>query len=502
MTTKSLLSLGLAFFASATTALAQVPANDDCSGAIAAAVGITPFDSSMATDGSGLALDPLVCDMGPFGDEQVHQDVWFAFTATASDDYDFQHVDTGSGVFDSRIAIYNQGTCPDDPANVIACNDDDVGVVAGVLDVPLIGGLTYLVRLGAYAGTTPGGPGGLSVFTDPPPPMNPANGNYYLAIGAGGITWDAAKTAAEGMTFLGVQGHLATVTDQAENDFIYGALGGVNNYWVGGFQDFMDPNFSEPGGGWSWITGEPFTFTNWLVGEPNNTGSTPSEDFLELLDSGGFGQTWNDAAQTEHPAGYVVEFDIGTAGPTDLCNGDGGNGFGCTNCPCGNNSLMGTIGGCINAAGLSTRISASGDTSASTLPGVTTDLRFTLESAPAGAFCIMLSGSDVAPTNMMNVCFGLDSGAQSLDRDGLRCAVMNLKRHGGRSANGMGEIMDSTGPSRVWGGEAQPNGGIWKQGGFVAGQTRYFQVTFRADPMLVCMRGLNTSQALVVTFTP
>ena len=38
--------------------------------------------------------------------------------------------------------------------------------------------------------------------------------------------------------------------------------------------------------------------------------------------------------------------------------------------------------------------------------------------------------------------------------------------------------------------------------GFVSGQTRYFQVTHREDAMQVCMRGLNTSQALEVTFTP
>jgi len=89
-----------------------------------------------------------------------------------------------------------------------------------------------------------------------------------------------------------------------------------------------------------------------------------------------------------------------------------------------------------------------------------------------------------------------------MDRDGLRCAVTNIKRHGGRSANMLGQINDSAGPSRVWGGEAQPHGGIYSQGGFVSGQTRYFQVTHREDPTLGCMRGLNTSQAIEVTFTP
>ena len=115
---------------------------------------------------------------------------------------------------------------------------------------------------------------------------------------------------------------------------------------------------------------------------------------------------------------------------------------------------------------------------------------------------MLLSGSAVAPQSTGNICFGQGSGAQFLDRDGLRCAIMNLKRHGGRSANMMGMINDSAGPSRVWGGEAQPHGGIYMQGGFAAGETRYFQVTHREDPTLSCMRGLNTSQAIEVVFTP
>jgi len=185
-----------------------------------------------------------------------------------------------------------------------------------------------------------------------------------------------------------------------------------------------------------------------------------------------------------------------------FCNGDGGDQMGCTNCPCANNASPGTVGGCLNSASSSTRIAATGNPSASLPPGVTTDLRLTLSGAPAGALCVMLSGDALAPQNMGNVCFGLNSGVQSLDRDGVRCTVLNLKRHGGRSASALGEVMDSAGPSRVWGGEAQPNGGLWKQGGFVAGQTRYFQVTYREDVLAGCMRGLNTSQAVKVTFTP
>ena len=185
-----------------------------------------------------------------------------------------------------------------------------------------------------------------------------------------------------------------------------------------------------------------------------------------------------------------------------LCNGDGGDQMGCTDCPCGNNAAAGTVGGCINSAGTSTRISAGGDPSVSLPSGDSTDLRFTLSGAPPTSTCVLLSGAAVAPTNMANPCFGSNSGALSVDRDGLRCAVQSLLRHGNRQSNASGEIMDSTGPNRVWGGEAQPTDGIAGQSGFVSGQTRIFQVTHRDDAAAVCMRGLNTSQAVSVKFTP
>ena len=35
-----------------------------------------------------------------------------------------------------------------------------------------------------------------------------------------------------------------------------------------------------------------------------------------------------------------------------------------------------------------------------------------------------------------------------------------------------------------------------------AGQTRFFQLINRDDVLAVCMRGLNTSQAVEVTFAP
>ncbi len=182
-----------------------------------------------------------------------------------------------------------------------------------------------------------------------------------------------------------------------------------------------------------------------------------------------------------------------------FCDGDGGDQVGCTNCPCMNNAVAGSKGGCLNSSGSGTRLHASGDPSVSLIAGSLLDLRFSVSGAPPTAFCILNSGDNVAPLNMANPCFGLNSGVQALQFDGLRCAVTNTRRHGGRSADADGNVGETQNP---WGGEGGPNAGIAGSSGFVAGQTRSFQIINRDDPLLVCMRGLNTSQALSVTMTP
>ncbi len=188
------------------------------------------------------------------------------------------------------------------------------------------------------------------------------------------------------------------------------------------------------------------------------------------------------------------------AGCNSLCNGDGGDQLGCTNCPCMNNASAGTIGGCVNSALNSARLVATGSDSVSLPPGSLSDLRFSLSGAPPAAFCVLCSGDAVEPLSLSNPCVGSASGTQAMAFDGLRCAATNIRRHGGRSADANGHVGLTTNP---WGGEANPTAGIAHAGGsFVAGQTRYFQVVNRDDVTLGCMRGLNTSQAISVTFTP
>ena len=80
--------------------------------------------------------------------------------------------------------------------------------------------------------------------------------------------------------FVVLGGHLASIHTAQVNAFI-AVLGGLGAY-VGGTDAASEGTFV-------WTDGSPFDFTNWLGGEPNNSGD--GEDCLQINDSLG---GWND----------------------------------------------------------------------------------------------------------------------------------------------------------------------------------------------------------------
>ena len=182
-----------------------------------------------------------------------------------------------------------------------------------------------------------------------------------------------------------------------------------------------------------------------------------------------------------------------SVGPFNLdsfCFGAGESIPGCTPCPCANDAPPGSTGGCLNSSQSSARLALTG------LPSTSTNLlRFLVSGANPSTFGVLLSGDSALPNG--GPCpFG--SGISGSLLDGLRCVGQGVLRHGARATDTSGAIgLNNAG----WGPPDGPPGGIANQGGFVTGQTRYFQVFYREDDTLVCSTGQNTTNAKLVTFT-
>ncbi len=113
------------------------------------------------------------------------------------------------------------------------------------------------------------------------------NGHWYGVREEGRISWETARTLAEDLG-----GHLATLTSAAESSFVGGIQVTHRGILLGAYQDHAAPDYREPIGGWRWVTGESWEFTNWQPNEPNNNGGV--EDYLAFGKTAIFGDRWND----------------------------------------------------------------------------------------------------------------------------------------------------------------------------------------------------------------
>ena len=80
--------------------------------------------------------------------------------------------------------------------------------------------------------------------------------------------WATADAAAAASVFNSLSGHLATVTSQADNDFLFGLVSGNFSGFAGAWLGGKAPD--------GWLvgpeTGQGFSYTNWGGIEPNNAG--------------------------------------------------------------------------------------------------------------------------------------------------------------------------------------------------------------------------------------
>lgn len=131
--------------------------------------------------------------------------------------------------------------------------------------------------------------------------LNSGN-NHYYEVFSGTYTWDDANLEASNRTFNGLQGHLATVTSAAENFWIVENLDNYQGNFIGGTDSATE-------GVWEWVTGETFSYENFLPGEPNSWNSL-NEDYLMYWWSDGWNDTTLDPySDVEFTLGYIIEYE-------------------------------------------------------------------------------------------------------------------------------------------------------------------------------------------------
>ncbi len=95
------------------------------------------------------------------------------------------------------------------------------------------------------------------------PLINPTNGHtYYLLDNA---TWTDSESEA-----LTMNGHLVTINNQAENDWVLNTFDPLVPTTFSSSVIWIGLNDAAQEGTFVWANGEPVTFTNWNVGQPDN----------------------------------------------------------------------------------------------------------------------------------------------------------------------------------------------------------------------------------------
>jgi hypothetical protein len=161
-----------------------------------------------------------------------------------------------------------------------------IGVLAGILILAVIGAFLWFGRgsipvlsntLSPSTSLTPAGPTAMSTSTPKPGKLNPANQHRYLYVRKY-VSWQSAQD-----TCLAQAGHLVTIQDEAENLYVYQLSHGQT--WLGATDKFNE-------GTWVWVSGEPWQYTNWRSGQPDN--NSQSEDHLAYYEAK---PSWGDVGE-------------------------------------------------------------------------------------------------------------------------------------------------------------------------------------------------------------
>ncbi len=184
-----------------------------------------------------------------------------------------------------------------------------IGVVLTILTVGIGAAVFWLVKVNlptTPARVTQNIPtttnGSIQVTNTPDPrKINPANQHQYQLLD-NSYSWQDARDdcAVRG-------GYLATIQDSAEDQFIYQLIPS-DSIWLGATDENEE-------GIWTWVTGEPWMYTNWADNQPDNyrKDDPGGENYLAYLWPVAPSQ-WNDTSNVSMP--YVCEWEPSLGGKT------------------------------------------------------------------------------------------------------------------------------------------------------------------------------------------
>ena len=182
---------------------------------------------------------------------------WLDVTVTSQPDEDWLWLDTDNDQTDMNLVLSGEpGACDNPPSEITLNCADDINVTAAVgdngayvsWDEPTAS-TTCMVDGAVDCSNTPSYVDGFMYVGEHD------GSKYFCSNGNNYDWWDAKYLSEQG------GGHLLTINDQAENDFIQDAI--MAPYaWMG----YTDEDWE---GEWQWVYGSS-NYTHWKNGEPNN----------------------------------------------------------------------------------------------------------------------------------------------------------------------------------------------------------------------------------------
>lgn len=189
------------------TILPAPPPNDACQDAQL----VGAFDHAFDTNGASTdGYAHLPCGAG-----DAHGDIWYRYHAEGHGALVAHTCNDAS--FDTMLAVYEDtGECPPGFGSLLECNDDNPDWGCGdasLVEVQVVAGQDYLVRLGAaQEGVT--GTGTIALFFFPSPPPSNDDCSDALAMVDGDHAFDTTTSTTDGLGDLGA----CTSGDNVYND--------------------------------------------------------------------------------------------------------------------------------------------------------------------------------------------------------------------------------------------------------------------------------------------